>query len=196
MTRKFALVAFAIAAIAAVGFGLNTRSASAAPGLAAYAGGPYSGWAGSAIQFDGTASSGTGLSYFWTFGDGTNAAGPRPVKAYAASGVYTVTLTVTDFTGAQAVAATTATIGGSQAFVPSGCFINGFGNVVCGTTVSTSVAGCFATVAGWVCPRTTLAISPVFAPGVIFASPVVTATNVNSCGNPNLALTPLCLDRR
>jgi hypothetical protein len=191
VTRKFALVAFAIAAIAAVGFGLNTRSASAAPGLAAYPGGPYSGWAGSAIQFDGTASAGIGLSYFWTFGDGTSAVGARPVKAYATSNVYTVTLTVTDYTGAQSVAATTATIGGPRAFVPSGCFINGFGNVVCGTTVSASVAGCYATVAGWVCPGTTLAVSPVFAPGV-----VVTASSVNSCNNPNLALTPLCLDRR
>lgn len=196
MTRKIALVAFAIAAITAVGFGLNTRGASAAPGLAAYAGGPYSGWAGNAIQFDGSASSGTGLSYFWTFGDGTTAAGARPVKAYAASGVYTVTLTVTDFTGAQSVAATTATIGGARAFVPSGCFVNAFGNVVCGTTVSTSVAGCFATVAGWVCPGRTLAVSPVFASGVVVAAPVVTVAHPDDCRNPNLALTPVCLDRR
>ena len=195
MTRKIALVAFAIAAITAVGFGLNTRSASAAPGLAAYAGGPYAGWAGSAIQFDGTASSGTGLSYFWTFGDGTTAAGPRPVKAYAASGVYTVTLTVTDYTGAQAVAATTATVSGSRAFVPSGCFINGFGNVVCGTTLSTSVAGCYATVTGWVCPGRTLAVSPVFASGVVVAAPVVTATHLDDCRDPNLVLSPLCLNR-
>jgi hypothetical protein len=196
VTRKIALVAFAIAAITAVGFGLNTRGASAAPGLAAYAGGPYSGWAGNAIQFDGSASAGIGLSYFWTFGDGTSAVGPRPVKAYATSNVYTVTLTVTDYTGAQAVAATTATIGGARAVVPAGCFVNAFGNVVCGTTVSTNIVGCYATVAGWVCPGTSLAVSPVFAPGVVVAAPVLTATHLNNCNNPNYALTPACLDKR
>lgn len=191
MTRTIALVAVALAALTAVGFGLTPRGASAAPGLAAYAGGPYAGWVGSAIQFDGTASAGTGLSYFWTFGDGTSATGARPVKTYAASNVYTVTLTVTDYTGAQSVAATTATIGGARAVVPAGCFVNGFGNVVCGTTLSTNIAGCYATVAGWVCPG--------FVPGQVVSPQLLATASVfhpNVCRTPNYVLTPVCLDLR
>ncbi|MGD9894565.1 MAG: PKD domain-containing protein, partial [Dehalococcoidia bacterium] len=146
---------------------------------------------GSAIQFDGTASAGTGLSYFWTFGDGTSATGARPVKTYAASNVYTVTLTVTDYTGAQSVAATTATIGGARAVVPAGCFVNGFGNVVCGTTLSTNIAGCYATVAGWVCPG--------FVPGQVVSPQLLATASVfhpNVCRTPNYVLTPVCLDLR
>jgi PKD repeat protein len=39
---------------------------------------------------------GTIASYAWTFGDGTNATGPRVEHSYAAVGEYTINLTVTD----------------------------------------------------------------------------------------------------
>jgi PKD repeat protein len=76
--------------------------------------GPYTGVVGVAVMFDGTGSSdpdGTIVSYDWDFGDGSTGTGPQPQHAYAAPGVYDVTLTVTDDTGdTSAPATTTATI--------------------------------------------------------------------------------------
>ena len=169
MTRKLAAFAFALVALTAVGFGLGTQSASAA-GPVAHTGGPYSSWVGTAIQFDASGSAGVGLSYHWNFGDGTTGAGNRPVKTYATASVYTVTLTVTDVTGAQSVATTTAAVVNPRPVVPAGCFIGAYGNVLCGTTVVTGLHalgfGCYTTLAGWVCPGTI--------PGPIVASQVVT----------------------
>lgn len=54
------------------------------------------------VQFDGTASydpEGGRLFFSWDFGDGNYGTGPSPNHAYAAPGVYTVTLTVTDDSG-------------------------------------------------------------------------------------------------
>ena len=45
---------------------------------------------------------GTIVSYFWDFGDGSNATGVLVSHAYAGNGTYTVTLTVTDDDGASA----------------------------------------------------------------------------------------------
>jgi PKD repeat protein len=76
-------------------------------------GGPYSGAAGQALSFNGSASSdpdGTIASFQWSFGDGGSATGATPTYAYPASGTYTVTLTVTDNRGAIASATTTAAI--------------------------------------------------------------------------------------
>ena len=72
---------------------------------AADANGPYSGFVGDSIIFDGSASSdsdGSIVRYDWDFGDGTTAedAGPAPAHVYAAAGNYTATLTVTDDMGA------------------------------------------------------------------------------------------------
>jgi len=76
--------------------------------------GPYTGVVDVAVMFDGTGSNdpdGTIQSYDWDFGDGTAGTGPQPQHAYAAPGVYDVSLTVTDDAGdTSAPATTTATI--------------------------------------------------------------------------------------
>jgi PKD repeat protein len=54
------------------------------------------------VQFDGSASTGKNLSYFWTFGDGATGTGVRPTHSYSISGSYQVRLTVTDDQGTQA----------------------------------------------------------------------------------------------
>ncbi len=54
---------------------------------------------GTVVSFDATHSSdldNDSLSYAWTFGDGGSASGLRVAHVYSRSGVYTVTLTVTD----------------------------------------------------------------------------------------------------
>ncbi|HEX9548489.1 MAG TPA: PKD domain-containing protein, partial [Acidimicrobiales bacterium] len=78
--------------------------------------GPYSGNEGSAVLFQGGASSdpdGDPLTYDWDFGDGTpHGAGVTPSHVYADNhtGGYTVTLKVTDPGGLTATASATATI--------------------------------------------------------------------------------------
>jgi PKD repeat protein len=79
----------------------------------AVSGGPYSGTAGIAVAFDGSASSdpdGDTLSFSWNFGDGANGTGARPSHTYAAPGTFTVTLTVDDGRGGTNSAGTQATI--------------------------------------------------------------------------------------
>lgn len=81
-------------------------------------GGPYSGTVNIAVQFDGNSSfdpDGTIVNYQWNFGDGTPfGSGPTPQHTYSApgpnNGSYPVILTVTDNSGAQASAQTTANI--------------------------------------------------------------------------------------
>ncbi|HHF56404.1 MAG TPA: PKD domain-containing protein, partial [Thermoplasmatales archaeon] len=67
------------------------------PTLTVDAGGPYYAKPGEEIQFYGNAYGGEEpYSYNWNFGDGTTSNEQNPKHAYSESGVYTVTLTVTD----------------------------------------------------------------------------------------------------
>jgi PKD repeat protein len=77
------------------------------------ANGPYTGTMGLPVTFDGSGSSdpdGTIISYDWDFGDGGTGTGVAPTHSYAASGLYTVALTVTDEAGDTDTATTTANI--------------------------------------------------------------------------------------
>lgn len=79
----------------------------------AVANGPYVGSVGTAVGFSANGSTDAGGSiaaYLWSFGDGTSSTVANPFKAYAAPGLYTVTLTVTDNQGATGSASTTASI--------------------------------------------------------------------------------------
>lgn len=82
------------------------REPTAAPG------GPYAGVVGVPIVFVGTGSSdpdGDALSYLWDYGDLATGSGPNPQHAFAAGGVFTVSLTVGDGVLSDA-ATTTATV--------------------------------------------------------------------------------------
>ncbi|HKQ18761.1 MAG TPA: PKD domain-containing protein, partial [Candidatus Eisenbacteria bacterium] len=79
------------------------------------AGGPYQGFAGFPVQFDGSGSSdptGSSLTYQWDFGDGETGTGAQPVHTYASNAVYVVSLRVTNSQGIIDTDETTATIGG------------------------------------------------------------------------------------
>jgi hypothetical protein len=63
------------------------------------AGGPYSGFAGVPIAFDGAGSAdpdGDALTYEWHFGDGVAGTGVQPSHSYGANATYTVRLLVSD----------------------------------------------------------------------------------------------------
>jgi PKD repeat protein len=68
---------------------------------------------GTAVYFNASASydpDGTVVSYFWTFGDGSNVSGVAVSHGYAVTGVYNVTLTVKDNDGSTASASATVTV--------------------------------------------------------------------------------------
>ncbi len=76
-------------------------------------GGPYNGTVGTALQFDGSASSdvdGSIVSYSWDFGNGLIGAGEAPTATYAEAGAFNVTLTVMDNLGATSSVSTTVEI--------------------------------------------------------------------------------------
>ena len=94
----------------------TVAAANTAP--VANAGGPYAGNEGTAVTFDGTASTdpeNNAASYDWSFGDGATfsatGAAVKPTHAYADNGTYTVTLKVTDAGGLTSTATSTAVIG-------------------------------------------------------------------------------------
>lgn len=51
---------------------------------------------GDEVEFDGTASTGTGLEYHWDFGDDTAGKGPTASHLFTRAGSFTITLTVSD----------------------------------------------------------------------------------------------------
>ncbi len=76
-------------------------------------GGPYTGTAGKAVDFNGSLSKDTNystLTLTWQFGDKTTATGVTVNHTYASAGTYTVTLTGVDTYGEKASATTSATI--------------------------------------------------------------------------------------
>ncbi|MES9942146.1 MAG: PKD domain-containing protein [Candidatus Thiodiazotropha sp. 6PLUC2] len=76
--------------------------------------GPYAGTVNESIAFDASSSSDTDgqiVSYTWDFGDGTTGTGVTPSHSYTDSGVYNISLQVTDDSGSTATGSTTATIG-------------------------------------------------------------------------------------
>ena len=93
----------------------NTQPPVANPG------GPYTGTVNVPINFNGAASrdpDGSVVSYLWNFGDGTTASGVTAVHAYAATGSYTVRLTVTDNDGLTNSASTTAQVSDGTGLQP------------------------------------------------------------------------------
>lgn len=183
MQRKFLILTMALAAVTALALmrtgGVSAQAVQVAP--VANPGGPYSGATGTAIQFDGSLSSGVGLTYQWSFGDLTGATGVIVAHAYAVAGTYTVTLTVTDALGQSSTATTTATVTGNTATT---CVFS-FGTFVCAPTVaSTSTIVCSQTALGMVCSTTATTVGGVGAgcvltfAGLACATPAVASTVV------------------
>ena len=105
----------------------------------AHAGGPYSGLAQAPVTLDGTASfdpDGDPLAFRWDFGDGTTGSGSQPAHAFP-TGVFTVTLTVSDGTGSD-TAQTSATI---HPVLPARIYLFGGGGVL--RLVSGKPQACF-----------------------------------------------------
>jgi PKD repeat protein len=82
--------------------------------------------------FDGsgsTDSNGAITSYAWNFGDGTTGTGVPPTHTYAASGTYTVSLTISDNSGFQSTAAKKTFFVGDQP--PTAAFTASCDHVAC-----------------------------------------------------------------
>jgi len=85
----------AILSLTNVWYEFGVQGATLSP--IADAGGPYTGWTGEPIIFDGSGShdpSGTIINYTWDFGDGHKGYGEITTHTYVAAGTYIVTLTV------------------------------------------------------------------------------------------------------
>ncbi len=103
--------------VTASGGGTATSTATvtiaAVPVPVASAGGPYTGVVGTAVSFNGSAStapSGQTLSYAWSFGDSSTGTGVSPTHSYTTTGSFTVTLTVTASGGGTATSTAALTI--------------------------------------------------------------------------------------
>jgi PKD repeat protein len=111
MTLIGSLVAAVLVACGGGGGGGATPPANSTPQAAFNAGDTVA--AGDALAFDAAASSdadGDPLNFSWDFGDGTRGGGPQLAHVFAASGSYTVTLTVADGRGGSASATRNVTV--------------------------------------------------------------------------------------
>jgi len=81
--------------------------------VASFASSPSTPYTGDIVTFNASASydlDGSIVSYFWNFGDGTNATGMVTAHAYAENGNYVATLTITDNDGSTASTSATKTV--------------------------------------------------------------------------------------
>jgi PKD repeat protein len=79
-----------------------TPNAGPPPPTAEFTGSPTSGPVGQSVTFDSSASQGSGLTYAWSFGDGTTppeASQANPVHQYTSAGTFAVALTVSNGNG-------------------------------------------------------------------------------------------------
>ncbi len=91
----------------------STKTVGNTPPVASFAESAETVYTGGMISFDASASydpDGVIVSYFWDFGDGTNATGMTIGHSYGDDGNYTVTLTVTDDDGAVDISSATKTV--------------------------------------------------------------------------------------
>ena len=150
----------------------------------ANAGGPYTGTEGTAVSFNGSASTdpqGQTLSYAWSFGDGGSGTGVKPSHTYNIAGTFTVSLTVTDtanlssqpatttamisvamgtYNGTalsgKVLAGTTPVIGASVQLWAAGTTGNGSTPTqLLQTALTTDSNGAFSVTAGYTCPLAT-----------------------------------------
>jgi RHS repeat-associated protein len=134
----------------------TTATAYALP--VAMAGGSYRGTAGQAVAFNGSGSTspvGDALTiYTWNFGDSSTGTGASPSHVYPSTGIYNVTLTVTDATGGTNFTTTLATITGQSAPPP---MITNFGPVSGPVGTLVTITGANFTGNGSSAPAVTLA---------------------------------------
>jgi hypothetical protein len=96
-------------------------------------GGPYTGTAGTAIAFTGSANdpssvdSSGGFTYAWNFGDGGTSTLQNPTHTYATAGTYTVTFTATDDGGPSSAASTRATVSDSGGVIIDSSWLTAHG---------------------------------------------------------------------
>lgn len=84
-------------------------------------GGPYSGWGGCPVEFDGSGSEAPGgsiVSYLWHFGDGATGQGATPTHVYYGDHLFYVILVVTDDQGRTSACSTFAAVT-SDVILPS-----------------------------------------------------------------------------
>jgi len=114
-------------------------------------GGPY--LSAGTVRFDGSASTDLDgdavVGYAWDFGDGNTGSGVAPTHTYAADGLYAVTLTVRDATGAASLPGVTAATVTNSAAAP--VLLTGAGNIAkCTLPYDEATASLLDGVDGWV----------------------------------------------